>query len=518
MITIGDGAFSGCTGLTFATIGSKATLIGNNTFYGCSNLTSITIPDSVTTVGNQAFGNCKRLSEAIIGASVIEIDSNAFADCSNLTSISIPDSVITIGDGAFSGCTGLTSATIGSGATLIGNNAFSNCKRLTTITIGSGVTTIGINAFGGCYKIKSFIVSESNSTFSSEDGVLFNKAKTTLIRYPPAKTESTYNIPIGVKTINDNAFCDCILLTSIAIPDSVISIGDKSFDRCSELSSFSVSESNTDYCSLNGILYSKDQKKLIWCPYKWNGALLIPNETPISTLLLNMSFCEGITKFNIEEDSPYSVRDGALFYSNYLLSFPAASDLSSFIIKSDEMLLDTYYFYKTENLKEILVEESNPTLSSIDGCLYNKSGTTLIACPSGKTSFTFSYGISNVVNYSFSGNVIEEITLVSGSNIILKENTISDCTSLKRIVVENGANVVFDTDSIVFNDNEEHTIYVVAPDGYTLDTTDYRSNINILYGEPPNDDSNEYTLLYAIVGIVGLITLIGVAVLVVRHN
>jgi len=50
---------------------------------------------------------------------------------------------------------------------------------------------------------------------------------------------------------------------------------------------------------------------------------------------------------------------------------------------------------------------------------------------------------------------------------------VANCTSLTKIVIEDGA----DVNSIIFDDDAEHTIYVVAPEGYTIDTAPYRSNL-----------------------------------------
>ena len=56
--SIGDGAFSGCSGLTSITIPNSVTSIGNYAFRNCSGLTSITIPNSVTSIGEYAFSGC----------------------------------------------------------------------------------------------------------------------------------------------------------------------------------------------------------------------------------------------------------------------------------------------------------------------------------------------------------------------------------------------------------------------------------------------------------------------------
>ena len=107
--SIGNHAFSGCTGLTSITIPNSITSIGYGAFSNCYGLTSINIPDSVTSIGNNAFYRCTGLTSVTIGSSVTSIVGGAFSGCTSLASINIPDSVTSIGNNAFSGCTGLTS-------------------------------------------------------------------------------------------------------------------------------------------------------------------------------------------------------------------------------------------------------------------------------------------------------------------------------------------------------------------------------------------------------------------------
>ena len=106
--SIGQGAFSGCTGLTSVTIGNSVTSIGAFAFSDCSGLTSVTIGNSVTSIGDYAFIGCSGLTSVTIPNSVTEIGDWAFCDCSGLTSVTIPNTVTSIGDEAFRDCSGLT--------------------------------------------------------------------------------------------------------------------------------------------------------------------------------------------------------------------------------------------------------------------------------------------------------------------------------------------------------------------------------------------------------------------------
>ncbi|MBQ8100599.1 MAG: leucine-rich repeat domain-containing protein, partial [Paludibacteraceae bacterium] len=87
---------------------------------------------SVTSIGEYAFSNCTGLTSVTIPNSVRSIGSHAFFDCTGLTSVTIPNSVRNIGSHAFSDCTGLTSVTIPNSVTYIGSEAFYDCTGLTS--------------------------------------------------------------------------------------------------------------------------------------------------------------------------------------------------------------------------------------------------------------------------------------------------------------------------------------------------------------------------------------------------
>ena len=307
--SIGDLAFHGCSGLTSITLGNSVTSIGGWAFNGCTGLTSInvasgnnyyssnngvlfnkkktalirypegksqtsyTIPNSVTSIGDHAFDGCTGLRSITISNSVTSIEDDVFARCTSLTSITIPNSVTRIEDYAFAHCTGLTSITIPNSVTSIGNWAFLGCTGLTSITIPNSVTSIGNVAFSGCTGLTSINVASDNNYYSDNNGVLFNKKKTELIRYPQGKSQTSYTIPSSVTSIGSWAFENCTGLTSITIPNSVTRIGDGAFWSCTGLRSITISNSVTRigsdaffYCTgLKDVYYtgSKDEWKAI---------------------------------------------------------------------------------------------------------------------------------------------------------------------------------------------------------------------------------------------------------------
>ena len=189
---IGSGTFYGCTGLTsvhitdlaawcainFSGSHSNPLYYANNLYLNEKKVTNLVIPDSVTSIGDYAFSYCSGLTSITISDSVTSIGEDAFFNCDGLTSVTIGNSVTSIGDWAFAGCTGLTSITIGNSVISIGDDAFSDCTGLTSITIPDSVTSIGSYTFYGCTGLTSvrFYSRKTVSQFKS----MFNSGVTIL--------------------------------------------------------------------------------------------------------------------------------------------------------------------------------------------------------------------------------------------------------------------------------------------------------------------------------------------------
>ena len=147
-----------------------------------------------------------------------------------ITSVYIEEGVTSIGNNAFCSNTNLVSAQLPNSLKKIGEGAFWDCMGLTTIDIPAAVNNIDNDALGACYSLVSINVANDNANYCSIDGVLYNKAKTTLLQYPFGKTTTTFTIPNGVTRIGQSAFCYFYNSNvSIVIPESVTSIGQFAF-------------------------------------------------------------------------------------------------------------------------------------------------------------------------------------------------------------------------------------------------------------------------------------------------
>ena len=424
--TIGNYAFRGCSSLTSVTIPNSVTSIGEYAFYYCSSLTSVTIGNSVTSIGDFAFEGCDGLTKTnytgdiaswcniqfgffnanpisysknlfinnqevkdlVIPNSVTSIGDYTFSGCSSLTSVTIPNSVTSIGWDAFSGCSSLTSVTIGNSVTSIGGYTFAYCSSLTSITIPNSVTSIGEEAFASCSSLTSINVDAYNSKYSSADGVLFNKDKTTLIQYPIGNTRSEYIIPNSVTSIGDYAFSGWSSLTSVTIPNSVTSIGNYAFYGCSFLTSITIPNSvtsigNDAFVDVLNIEYHGTATGAPWGAMRMNayveGNLLYEDSTK-TTLLLCSYFAQGEI---IIPNSVTSIGDRA---------FSGCSFITSVTIGNSVTSIGGYTFSGCSSLTSVTI--GNSVTSIGEDAFQNCSSL---------TSVTIGNSVTSIGSYAFRG-------------------------------------------------------------------------------------------------------------------
>ncbi len=180
------------------------------------------------------------IPEIINNNPVVGIGTGCFSGNKFIKKITIPKTVKHIEAWAFNECSGLKKVVISNGVLSIDAWAFYNCNNLKSITIPKSVIFINTFAFCGCAGLKEIKVSDENKNYSSQGGVLFNKNKTLLIRYPAKNTRKTYEIPNSVETLNIGAFANCHNLVSIKMSNGVRYIGSGAFDDCKNLTGLNI--------------------------------------------------------------------------------------------------------------------------------------------------------------------------------------------------------------------------------------------------------------------------------------
>lgn len=377
------------------------------TFYRNSKLSTVILPATVTSIDEAAFEECSLLKSITIPPSVASIGIYVFYKCVNLTSITLPSSVTSIGKSAFGNCTSLSTINFPSSHFSIDRFGFYNCKNLTIPIIPPTLTSIGVGTFAGCKG--PFIVDANNPNYTSENGILFNKDKTSLLQ--ASSNINSYTIPSFVDTIGPHAFAlcgnlnsitinssiksigyyafkncsnlhsiiipssvmlidegtfyDCQGLTSVAIPSSVTSIGGESFSGCTSLTSITIPSSVTS------IGYSC----FMGCT-RLTSIVLPPSLTSISSGCFEG--CTGLTKIDI----PWSIN--TLGWR----CFWGCTELTSVTIPASVYSIESSAFYNCRNLTTIIEKRSTPVdLSSqayiFDGVDKNKC---ILFVPLGTTS------------------------------------------------------------------------------------------------------------------------------------
>lgn len=428
------------------------TSLANDAFKSCSALSEINLPEGLVTIGNYALRSTA-VTSITIPSTVTVINGNAFTGCTALASVNFApeSSLTTIGQNAFDGCTALTSIQLPDSLTKIDGYAFQN-SGLTSMNIPASVTSMDARAFNGT-DITEFTISGDNTAYTAEEGIIYNKAKTQLVIYPPACTGS-FTFPEGVTSTADyaffgssvetvtipanlslgkNAFMNSALtqvsfadgfnktslperafagtaITSITIPASVTVLGANFFSDCTNLSSviFEACEAETGN-------YSAVIPKTITAI----GSGLFYNCSSIESV----AFEDGSTITKVPENF---IRNSGVKY----LQLPEGTESFGSNAFYDTKSIETIVFgpYSAEKLSVSGITFPATVTSLSKNLLYNSAipsvdfeeGCTVTSLPEGfvrnssVVSVTLAPSITSIGNYAFAG--LKKLTTLNGSS------------------------------------------------------------------------------------------------------
>lgn len=271
--------------------------------------------------------------------------------------------------------------------TRIGENAFYGCSELKSITVGSNITSICYgDAFRHCGGLTDIFVNENNEFYSSIDGVLYSKDQR-LLCYPAGKTQTSYTIPNGVQTIACAAFSDCVNLTEIFIPNSIMEIEAYAFEYCAALQSVTIPECVTKIGD--------------WAFFDCSGLteIVIPNGvTEIGsyafakcTALKSVTLPDNVTKiaawtfFMCSSLTEIVIPNGVTEIGRY--AFYNCAALTSVTLPESAISIGALAFYGCGNLREIVIPANVEKIEHYAFAFCNRLESVTFENPAGWTGY-----------------------------------------------------------------------------------------------------------------------------------
>ncbi len=312
--------------------------------------------------------------------------------------------------------TDIQTLVIENGVTSVSMFAFYDCYNLRSVSIPASVSRIGSPVFTYT-NVENFTVDPDNKNYSTDScGGLFNKDKTTLLRYPAGNKRTSYTVPATVRTIDALSFQGTYYLKNITIPSSVVTISNDAFTS-TNIEAFSVDENNKYFSTDNyGVLFNKNKTELI-------------------------RYTTG------ERRETYSVPDSVKKIGDY--SFENTQFIKKIILGKNVSYIGVSAFEACYSLTSINIPATVTSIGSSAFC----------HCES-LTSITIPYGITSITEDTFdSCYMLSEVNLPKSLTSI-EYGAFTHCNSLKNITLPNSLKKIY---SNAFYDCA--LTEVIVPDG-----------------------------------------------------
>ncbi len=366
-----------------------------------------------------------QIRKIVIEEGITAVGNKNFYGCTYLTEVRLPETLTAIGDAAFDQDSHLALINVPEGITSIGKTAFRQCSSLTVFPIPSGLEAIEDYAFSSCIRLGSV------------------------------------TLPEGLTSIGEAAFANCDSLTGIVIPASVTYISEKeAFAWCNNLREIKVDPGNDSYVSADGVLFNKDQSKLLYYPA---GKTAASYTVPASVTSINdHAFASGTHLVSLTiPGSVKEIGEGAFSESRKLTNISLSEGLKSIGDKAFHYCpklagitlpaslapLENDPFYGCDSLQSINIAEGSKYMSSIDGVLFSADKTVLISYP--RTRIDGTYAVPEGVEKIGEGAFAECNNLVSvtfpDSLTEIGENAFNGCERLTDFTLPEGLVTIGDS-------------------------------------------------------------------------
>ena len=310
------------------------------------------------------------------------------------------------------------------------SSVFAYCTSLQTINIPASVTSITGSAFIGCTALKNIEIALENNTYTMTNGILMNKAKTSMIfmvNNASAIEGGTFTVPQGVTTLPGGFLGNFNQITKVKIPSSINSIETGFFTK--NITEIEIDENNQNYVIKNKMILSKDGTTLVY--YYANGTTVNVPEgvTTITTRALNGTGGNNVTEVNLSED--------LTTIKNYAIGCP---NLTHIDIGENVSNIHPLAFYDSGITTEMTIDEGNNYYIFENGALYNKNKTKLVRVFTKDEEFNIPDGVTEIGNYAFHGKTITKVKIPETVTNI--GNSFGLCSKLAEIEIPSSVQTI----------------------------------------------------------------------------
>ena len=348
-----------------------------------------------------AFEACVLLEEITMPASMESLEKGSFCDASSLTKVTLNEGLKYIGEGCFANCSAIETIDIPETVEKFGASAFHKCNSLVSVKIPHLVEYLPVELFNGCMSLETVTLQE------------------------------------GLKGIGNSAFNECYNLQSISLPSTFKSFGMWVFWDCFSIQKYEVAESNPNFTSVDGVLYTKDMKTLVQYPA---GSMATELNVPEGVETVGFASCEGAMNLKkVTIPTSCKMLDGAALYK--------CESMTECIMHDDVETIGNEVFYGCVNLANFNIPKNIKTLASgvFTGCV----SLTHMVVPEQITyiDFRLFYGCTNLKSVEMSSKVD-----------VIDQEAFSGCLSLESMIIPKTVSYI---GPLAFNDcNNMNTIYI----------------------------------------------------------
>ena len=355
-------------------------------FSGVPEMESISIPDTVVEIKNNLSVEQKFLlqntrfyrEEKNWENGLLYVGNYLVAAKEDITEAQVKDNIIGIADGVFL-----------------------NCKDLKHITLPDTITRIPRSFAENCASLEEI------------------------------------KLPDSLTYIGNSAFYNCSSLKQITIPSHVTDIDSSCLASCDNLASIDVNIDNDNYCSIDGVLYTKDRSKLVCCPGGKKGTCRVfANTTSVSI------DGDNLNAISVDENNTVFKSIDGVLYDKEVTTMKVVPGMKAKVVVPDSVTKLESAFTGCSKLEEVVVGENNATFSAEDNIIYNKDKTVIVVYLKNDETVRIGNSVETIGRLAFSGNKTMKTVIIPGNVKTIEWYAFSNASDLETVVMCEGVDTI----------------------------------------------------------------------------